>query len=106
MTPFSVPNGPLCTGVALVRLRYVQLVRVSTRHEVDFTCSQSTDGNTVVTSNEHVAYGAFQLSAIVLGRKPRRGAIQKQAVTSKTSVKARSHAHGRSARQSTRSLAG
>ena len=73
MTPFSVPNGPLCTGVALVRLRYVQLVRVSTRHEVDFTCSQSTDGNTVVTSNEHVAYGAFQLGAIVLGREPRRG---------------------------------
>ena len=73
MTPFSVPNGPLCIGVALVRLRYVQLVRVSTRHEVDFTCSQSTDGNTVVTSNELVAYGTFQLSAIVLGRKPCRG---------------------------------
>ena len=77
MTPFSAPNGPLCTGVALVRLRYVQLARVSICHEVDFTCSQSTDGNTVVTSNEHVACGTFQLSVMVLGREPRRGGNSK-----------------------------
>lgn len=77
MTPFSAPNGPLCTGVALVRLCYVQLVRVSTRHEVDFTCSQSTGGNIAFTSHELVAYGTFQLSIMVLGRKPRRGGNSK-----------------------------
>lgn len=77
MTPFSVPNGPLCTGVALVRLRYVQLARVSICHEVDFICLQSSSGNIAVTSRELVAYGAFQLSVMVLGREPRRGGNSK-----------------------------
>lgn len=77
MTPFSAPNGPLCTGVALVRLRYVQLARVSICHEVDFTCSQSTDGNIAFTSHELVACGTFQLSVMVLGREPRRGGNSK-----------------------------
>lgn len=77
MTPFSAPNGPLCTGVALVRLCYVQPVHVSTRHEIDFICLQSTGGNIAVTSHELVAYGAFQLRVMVLGREPRRGGNSK-----------------------------